>query len=339
MVHAGKGGGGSKPSPEGAAASPLPSPFQCAPRLRRTAGQSCVTPVQMRRLVGAYGSTHGGTAARGKIGGSGGSGSSGSSGSGRRAHVASLRELRALLRTHYHCETEYCMVRSAPGLSGEERAAMLRRFRPAQPAAWAAKPTEWLDSYNIEDVMLQYEEAFPDFDFVGPVPIDFDAPVPAAAPAAGTWGRCVVDELCALDLRKAAAAGTRRIGIIFNLDPHDQPGSHWVCAFIDLRAAAAYYYDSYGMPPPPEVERLLRRLQEQGVRTLVWNDLRAQYGNAECGVYCLMVIICLLRGRSFEQVCAMRVTDAMMNAFRDILFATDRPRGKALNNALPVLCA
>ena len=26
-----------------------------------------------------------------------------------------------------------------------------------------------------------------------------------------------------------------KIGIIFNLDPHDKEGSHWVCSFIDIK--------------------------------------------------------------------------------------------------------
>ena len=303
--------------------TPLPSPFQCAPKLRRKGTQSCVTRPQMERLRAAYTTSH---AVGGKQGGSRRGRTQ------RRKKGAALPQLRTLLRAHYACDTEYCMVRKAPGLRTEERDAMLRRFRPAKPEAWTAKPTEWLDSYNIEDVMAQYEEAYPDFDFIGPVPIDFDATTSAA------WGRCVVDELCRLDLKEAAARGTKRLGIIFNMDAHDKPGSHWVCAFVDLPSASAYYYDSYGLPPPPEVERLLGRLKEQGVRTVLYNDLRAQYRDTECGMYCLMVVICLLRGRTFEQVCAMRVTDGLVNAFRDVLFVTERPRGRALTDALPTLC-
>jgi ABC-type Zn uptake system ZnuABC Zn-binding protein ZnuA len=39
----------------------------------------------------------------------------------------------------------------------------------SQPESWKNDPDMWLDSQNIEDVMKQYEEAFQDFEFHGPV--------------------------------------------------------------------------------------------------------------------------------------------------------------------------
>jgi hypothetical protein len=228
-------------------------------------------------------------------------------------------------------------VHKAPGVAGGERRALLRRyFRPAKPRAWAKKPTEWLDSFNIADVMAQYEAAFPDFEFLGPVPIDFDARLDdRGRPSA--FGQCVTRELCALDLAAAAKRGIARIGIIFNLDPHDKPGSHWVCAFIDLRASAAFYFDSYGMPPPREVAALLARVKAQGVRTVEWNRQRAQRLGSECGVYTLLVLVMLLRGVPFRAICAARLSDAAVNAFRDYLFASDGLRSGALEKALPEL--
>ena len=35
-----------------------------------------------------------------------------------------------------------------------------------------------------------------------------------------------------------------QIGIVFNLDKHDQEGSHWVSMFIDLKRDGIYYFDS-----------------------------------------------------------------------------------------------
>jgi hypothetical protein len=204
-------------------------------------------------------------------------------------------------------------------------------FRPAQPTDWEKDPTKWQETDTIAKVLEQYEDAFPHFEFIGPVPIDFDAKT--------TWGSCIVNELCTLNLATMRSKGTRSIGIVFNLDPHTKSGSHWVCAFIDLVNAAAYYYDSYGLPPCPEIRRLLRRCKEQGCREVFWNDIRHQKKETECGTYCMYVLISLLQGRRFLDICRDPVDDDTMNALRDILFATKVPRPSALRNAVKLLSA
>jgi hypothetical protein len=35
--------------------------------------------------------------------------------------------------------------------------------------------------------------------------------------------------------------------IVINTDPHDQPGAHWVCVY--LNTPVVEYFDSYGLPP------------------------------------------------------------------------------------------
>jgi len=230
-------------------------------------------------------------------------------------------ELRLRLQTQYKCASEYCAVQELdPSLDGETQGF----FRPKKPTEWLTKPTEWHDSVSIANVMQQYEAAFPHFEFMGPTPIDFDSQLP------GAWGRCVLDELCKLDLKATKAAGKTDIGIIFNLDPHDRPGSHWVCAYIDLKRMEAYYYDSYGYEPCAEIRRLLRRCKEQGCKQIIWNDMRHQRKKSECGTYCMYIIISMLHGKSFAELCKNRVDDDTMNAFRDLLYATARPNELAM---------
>ena len=88
------------------------------------------------------------------------------------------------MKSVYKCDTEYCLVKKLP-MAETARKNMLTYFRPEKPKAWDKKPTLWLDSFNLEDVMNQYEQAHPEFEFIGPVPIDFDS-------KAGAFGRCVV---------------------------------------------------------------------------------------------------------------------------------------------------
>ena len=33
----------------------------------------------------------------------------------------------------------------------------------------------------------------------------------------------------------------KKIGIVFNLDKHNQPGSHWVALYTDLKANQVYF--------------------------------------------------------------------------------------------------
>jgi len=235
--------------------------------------------------------------------------------------------LRTRLRNEYKCSTEYCAVQELG--TSTDKSATRTYFRPAKPDVWKKDPTDWHDSITIAQVMEQYEDAFPSFEFIGPVPIDFDKKL--------SIGTCVVDELCNLDLTAVKAQGKRAIGIVFNLDPHYKPGSHWVCAFIDLVASAAYYYDSYGYEPCPEIRRLLRRCKEQGIANIYWNDIRAQRKKSECGTYCMYIILSLLTGQSFVDLCKNPQEDDVMNALRDILYATERPRDLAVKAALKLL--
>lgn len=296
----------------------MASTFQCAPALGRRDGETCLPPAALERLRRAWNRTHPGDkiTVRNHTRKNGGS-------------APLWHELREAMKKHYKCDTEFCAVKKISGLSEKDKTELKPYFRPEKPKEWDKKPTLWLDNFNIEDVMNQYEEAVPEFEFIGPVPIDFDENT--------SWGKCVVDELCKLDLRKAAEKGKTKIGIIFNLDAHDEPGSHWVCAFVNYDLKEAYYFDSYGYEPQDEIVRFLTRCKEQGCERVYWNDIRHQRKGSECGMYCLFTIICLLRGCPFYKICKRIVDDDTMNAFRDILFAEEKPRRDAIEKALPTL--
>jgi hypothetical protein len=294
------------------------STFQCSPALKRKAGETCLPHAALERLRRIWNKMHPdhkitapGTRKQGK-------------------QTDLWSKLREAMRKHYNCDTEYCAVKKIKGLSDKEKAPLLSYFRPEKPKEWDKKPTLWLDSLNIEDVMKQYEAAESTFQFIGPVPIDFDDKE--------SFGSCIVDELCKLDINSTHRKGITKIGIVFNLDKHDEPGSHWVCAFIDIDAKAAYYFDSYGYEPEEEIVRLLERCKQQGCDKIYYNDIRHQRKGSECGMYCMYVIICLLRGRSFYTICNDIVDDDTMNTFRDILYAEEKPRKAAIDVALKKLC-
>lgn len=192
-------------------------------------------------------------------------------------------------------------------------------LRPAYPESWKQNPKEWLDSNDIKNVMKQYEEAYPDFIFLGPYPIDFAAPDPYTKDAT----KCLINEMCTLDLDKEEVKGKKSIGIIFNLDRHDRGGSHWVAAFIDIVKNKCYYFDSYGMRPPNQIYRFMQWLTiQEPTMELARNGARFQRSKSECGMFCMYFVATMLMGGSFAPFCKGRPPDALMFEMRKWMYST-----------------
>jgi hypothetical protein len=213
---------------------------------------------------------------------------------------------------------EYSFLSAAP-LAPEERAEYVKQYlRPKQPDAWKKDPDQWLDSSNIENVMKQYEEMDPKFEFMGPFPIDFAAPDPYK----GGGSKCLIQEMCSIRILESMKKGIQKVGIIYNLDPHYKGGSHWIANFIDIPARRCYYFDSYGMKPPKQIETFMKWLttQDSSLR-LAYNARRFQFNGSECGMYCLYFIIRMLAGDNFRAFCRKAPRDSAMLDLRDCLFS------------------
>lgn len=209
------------------------------------------------------------------------------------------------------CDNEYCWLEQ-PFISSKSELTI--DYRPKMPSAWKKNKREWLTTTDIEKVMNQYMNKYDDFFFVGAVPIDFDKEMSA--------GMCVVDELCKIKISNLMKKGIYQIGIVFNLDPHDKPGSHWVSFYGNLKKGKLYYFDSYGFKPPKEVKKLVERLIEQGEKNNIpmeyeQNKVRHQYKESECGVYSMHFIENMLEGKEFNAYCNSDINDDKMNKLRN----------------------
>lgn len=204
------------------------------------------------------------------------------------------------------------------------------RLRPKAPRSWNKKPSTWLTTTEFDRVMKQYEAAHPEFDFLGASPIDFDKPMGQS---------CVWPRICKFTLAKAKRVGKTKIGIVFNEDNHKQPGSHWVCAFLDIPRGRFYYIDSVGHPMPDEIKAFVDRLRDEYAQ-LYGGQLRVdasrvphQRGDNQCGMYCLFFIIALLtESATYEELSKNRIPDGMMADLRRVLFRTpveDKPGSSA----------
>ena len=205
--------------------------------------------------------------------------------------------------------------------SPEEKQTLAKTYlRPQQPVKWKEDPDMWLDSLNIEAVMKQYEEAFSDFEFMGPFPIDFAAPDPYNHSGEK---KCLIREICGLRMEDALKQGTHSVGIIYNLDPHFKDGSHWVANYIDIPNHKCYYFDSYGYEPPKQIATFMKWLTSQDPKMkLMYNARRFQHLGSECGMYSMYFIIRMLAGDEFRPFCRKQPRDSIMLDFRDWLFST-----------------
>ena len=215
---------------------------------------------------------------------------------------------------------DHCLIDKANVSDDVKKDLRKEYLRPKRPKVWDDKPDTWLDNYNIMHVLQQYQEARPEFKFLGTFPIDFSAPNPYK-----TNQECLHKEICSLNLVEEYQKGIRGIGLIFNLDPHFKGGSHWVGLYINLqniKKPGCYYYDSYGYKTPSLIARLMRSFKLQIANCeLGSNARRFQYSNTECGMFSIYFIICMVEGISFKNFCKDSISDAKMLELRKILFS------------------
>jgi len=213
-------------------------------------------------------------------------------------------------------DSDTCLIDKST-ISKEEKDNFEKQYlRPRKPAEWIKKPNTWLDNYNIRDVMMQYEEKYPNFKFLGPVPIDFSLKNPNS-------NTCISNEMCKLDLNNLRNQGKTKIGIVYNLDPSYKGGSHWIANFIDLNKHLVYFFDSYGTEPHKNITHFMKYLTTMDPKMkLQYSGRRFQYKGSECGMYSIYFIVMMLKGMNFKKFVRLQVPDEIMLDFRDWMFSS-----------------
>jgi len=171
---------------------------------------------------------------------------------------------------------------------------------------------EWLNTININEVMNQYEKIYPGFLFLGAVPLDFQ--------------EIKQENVYDIDINKLKKDGITKIGIVFNLDKHNQSGSHWVATYADMERGQVYFFDSYGARPYKEISQFMDKLRKQFESTynkkcdVNYNKVRNQRKNSECGVYSINFILEMLKGKTLEDIEANPIPDDDVNMLRNKIF-------------------
>jgi hypothetical protein len=220
------------------------------------------------------------------------------------------------------CKYEWCWLKKAINDHKQVQQISNRTFRPVKPANWNKNKYEWLSNFDIENVMKQYEKKHKNFLFVGPVPSDCP-----------TSYKCILSviepHILYNDHKK------NKLGIIYNLDKHNEPGSHWVSIYADFLNGYVYYFDSVGSPPPRSIfnylKTLTKKIDQISVRPakLMINRTQYQFGNTECGIFSMFFIIANLNNpyigdiRKYLSQNKDNINDDTMNELRNKLFRPD----------------
>tara|TARA_B100001027_G_C16266135_1_gene332213 strand:- start:3700 stop:4656 length:957 start_codon:yes stop_codon:yes gene_type:complete len=195
-------------------------------------------------------------------------------------------------------KSEMCWLQNLGFTNYEKHKIKKESFAPYAPSSWKENPLEWLSNFDIDKIMEQYESIYPEFKYLGSSPIDFDKKIK---------GECVFDALCKLNLLELDKNKKFKIGVVFNLDPHDKPGSHWTAMFINLNKREICYFDSAGDSAPPTVKKLVKRIQNQALKQginlnfIENHPVEHQLKDTECGIYVIYFLIHMLKGLSFNR--------------------------------------
>lgn len=204
---------------------------------------------------------------------------------------------------------EVCLTKQAfmNEIVGEMRNTIENKtFRPVGPE----NPTQWLSTTDINKILQQYEDIYPDFKFLGAVPLN-----------------CEELSFCSLyqlDFEDYLKKGFSRLAIVFNLDKYGSPGSHWVALYINSSTGEIYYCDSAGNPPRENTTKIINSfknyyLKKTGKEAIYkYNKNRYQKDKSECSIYSCNFIIRSLAGEKFDDIVNSSLDFEEINSCRNV---------------------
>jgi hypothetical protein len=103
----------------------------------------------------------------------------------------------------------------------------------------------------------------------------------------------------------------RPIGIIVNLDPIWQEGSHWIGIFVDEKNNGNYF-DSFGFPITKQ--EILNFFKVNNVKNILYNKYMLQHvTSSTCGPYCILFLKMRCNGFSLNEFLKLFSTDLRKN--------------------------
>ena len=168
-------------------------------------------------------------------------------------------------------------------------------FKPISPK----KENDWLSTTNINQVEQQFLDLYKSkhFTFLGAQPSDYSK----------------IAKINYKNLKESH----NYIGIIFNTDPHNKPGIHWVSVFIDNRNKILDYFDSLGNHPNKNICSFIKNFKNYHINL---NTVKHQKIGSQCGVYACFFLNKRLQGKTMADINKQIISDKMMIDYRSEIF-------------------
>lgn len=215
------------------------------------------------------------------------------------------------------CKKEQCWIsidKIITKLNDKEYIEFKDMFKPIMPKTWYKNNKEWLNTFDIENVLKQYDKNDKTFYFYGAMPSDY-------------YNKSVCDiyKLCKIDIDKHINNGIKKIGIVFNTDESNQPGKHWVAIYIDLTGInsgfpSIYFFDSVGNQPQDNIKKFINKLRTKKKFNYYYNDIIHQKKNTECGIYCLHFLTYMINKGNFKKYIKKIKSDDYIHKYRNFFF-------------------
>ena len=224
---------------------------------------------------------------------------------GRNEIISNIR-----YKTNADCSGDIvCASKQVIQIDRDIHNAIKENTRPSRPIHHKG----WLSDLDIKRVMKSIKRLYDDFDFI--------------EPSASDWDK-YESQLSLYNIPEAYSNGVRKIGIIFNLDIHTGPGTHWVALFIDMSTdkPSIEYYNSFGTNPPSGIIRYInkaggdiKKIMNKNINIMI-NNKKHQHENRECGMYAMNYIIRRLDNSSPEEISNDAIPDNTMKENRNVVF-------------------
>ena len=111
---------------------------------------------------------------------------------------------------------------------------------------------------------------------------------------------------------------------IINLQTSAESGSHWTACIINKNSinsnGRCIYFDSYGLPPPQELETLLVK---NNIKNFYYQDEVLQKNSNRCGWFCLYFLkFHLIDKRPLEELTPKTCNESIIKKFQSMLSPT-----------------
>jgi hypothetical protein len=214
-------------------------------------------------------------------------------------------QLSYIFKKNFNCDNEACWIDQEPVIDNLDKKSrdkfQLFTFKPKSPSGRYFI----LSTVDINLIMIQYELVHIDFKFLGALPSDtFEIYIGKKE----------------LLVKTIELPNINFVSIIFNLDKHNQPGSHWVSVFINKKNKSIEYFDSLGDKPNINIQKTLDFISEKFDFSILINDVIHQKGDTACGIYAIIFILYKLSYPNNYTYFSTPVRDNKMHPFRKTLF-------------------